>query len=282
MRPELTSFLLKTDPSSLTPNQRKKRRQKLSKQGKSSETSSTSVTATESSNLVQSSLATGSVLYSSAQQAPGASEAASDNVQATNQQPVWTEAQSSQHELCPLGLSPGVAVLASAQSLQVLLPAAPPVCRTDLSGAAALLLQHEPDTVSETHAEAQPKAEQEPSSAGPAGLFVHGNYSSYYSRRFGEDLGDDPRLQVLDRRWFRNKRCMDIGCNDGRLTLTMASKYGCASMLGLDIDASLIKQACRSALLVSACSKAPQPKESSGPPPPPLSGCSPKAQSFTF
>ncbi|KAK9865768.1 hypothetical protein WJX84_003958 [Apatococcus fuscideae] len=38
---------------------------------------------------------------------------------------------------------------------------------------------------------------------------------------------------------------MDIGCNDGRLTLTMASKYGCASMLGLDIDASLIKQACR-------------------------------------
>ncbi len=259
MRPEVTSFLLQADLSTLTPNQRKKRRQKLSKQGKRSQTTSTDAAGTASSTAAQSDLATAS--FAPEQLAQGISEAASANNQATSVIPGSTEAQSPATASLPSQPAPHSAAacqLASSSAQnncekhgQPLLPAAP-VCRADLSGAAALMLQ--PDVEPMPAASAQPHAaehetQQEPRSAGPVGLFVHGNYSSYYSRRFGEDLGDDPRLEVLDKRWFRNKRCMDIGCNDGRLTLTMAAKYGCASMLGLDIDASLIKQACRSAAL---------------------------------
>jgi hypothetical protein len=32
----------------------------------------------------------------------------------------------------------------------------------------------------------------------------------------------DPRLSVLREEWFRDKHCLDIGCNTGHFTLTMA------------------------------------------------------------
>ncbi|KAK9840208.1 hypothetical protein WJX74_005466 [Apatococcus lobatus] len=245
MRPELTSLLLSAEPSSLTANQRKKRRQKLSKQGKSGETASTEFTGAESSTAAQTAFGSASLGQGFA---PGASEAASDNLQASSFAPFGTEALSPpaaflRQQRHQDGSQPQLDRTALGCCGSALLQPAGPVCRQDLSGAAALLLEHENETIQE--ALTQSKQEKEPKPAGPAGLFVHGNYSSYYSRRFGEDLGDDPRLEILDKRWFRNKRCMDIGCNDGRLTLTMASKFGSASMLGLDIDASLIKQACR-------------------------------------
>lgn len=252
MRAELTSFLLSAEPSTLTPNQRKKRRQKLSKQGKSGETASTEATETETSAAARSSLGSASLGY--VRSAPGASEAASDNLQASSFIPCGAEALSPPAALVPqqVANAPDSQPDSTAQACSGGVPLLPagPVCRRDLSGAAALLLDFRTESCQEPAQPAQAASkeeEQEPKSAGPTGLFVHGNYSSYYSRRFGEDLGDDPRLQVLDRRWFRNKRCMDVGCNDGRLTLTMTSKFACASMLGLDIDASLIKQACRSA-----------------------------------
>ena len=245
MRPELTSFLLSAEPGTLTPNQRKKRRQKLSKQGKSGETFSTGPTGTESSAAVHSTL--GSASTGQVQPAPGASEAASTNLQASSFAAFGAEALSPPAALLTQQIADtsGALLDSEARTLcggEQLLPAGP-VCRRDLSGAAALLLQADADTTQQ--ASARPEQAEEPKAAGPAGLYVHGNYSSYYSRRFGDDVGDDPRLDVLDRRWFRNKRCMDVGCNDGRLTLSMASKFGCASMLGLDIDGSLIRQACR-------------------------------------
>ena len=54
-------------------------------------------------------------------------------------------------------------------------------------------------------------------------------------------------MQVFQRRWFRNKVCMDIGCNEGLITLGLASRFGTASMLGIDIDEVLIRKACRCA-----------------------------------
>ena len=50
--------------------------------------------------------------------------------------------------------------------------------------------------------------------------------------------------QVMEKRWFVNKRCMDIGCNEGALTLEIAARFQSASMLGIDIDQQLIKRAC--------------------------------------
>lgn len=54
-----------------------------------------------------------------------------------------------------------------------------------------------------------------------------------------------PFLQVLDRRWFHGKRCLDIGCNEGVVTLAAVHRFAPLSMLGVDIDSELIKAACR-------------------------------------
>ena len=50
---------------------------------------------------------------------------------------------------------------------------------------------------------------------------------------------------MLDRRWFHGKRCLDIGCNEGVITLAAVQRFAPLSMLGVDIDEGLIKTACR-------------------------------------
>lgn len=40
-----------------------------------------------------------------------------------------------------------------------------------------------------------------------------------------------------------NKRCLDIGCNDGSLTIMLAIKYFPENIVGIDIDYSLINKA---------------------------------------
>ena len=56
----------------------------------------------------------------------------------------------------------------------------------------------------------------------------------------------EARGQVLERNWFAGKRCLDVGCNEGLVTLAVATKFGSAAMLGLDIDADLVQRACAS------------------------------------
>ena len=53
-----------------------------------------------------------------------------------------------------------------------------------------------------------------------------------------------PALQCFERGWFANRRCLDVGCNEGVVTLAMATKFGCRSMMGVDIDEHLIRKAC--------------------------------------
>lgn len=82
--------------------------------------------------------------------------------------------------------------------------------------------------------------------AGAGGkVFIHGNYHRYYGYRLGRAFDEDPRLNVLEKRWFAKKRCMDIGCNEGLVTLSIAKKFGTKSMTGIDLDEHLIKRACR-------------------------------------
>ncbi|KAK3235534.1 hypothetical protein CYMTET_54270 [Cymbomonas tetramitiformis] len=76
--------------------------------------------------------------------------------------------------------------------------------------------------------------------------FRYGNYSSYYGYRIGSALEDDPRLSVFERHWFEGRRCIDIGCNDGLITLSVAMRFLCSSIQGIDIDPSLIRKAQRS------------------------------------
>ena len=75
-------------------------------------------------------------------------------------------------------------------------------------------------------------------------VYIHGNYHRYYGYRLGGAFDQDPRLSVLEKGWFHKKRCLDIGCNEGLVTLSLAKTFGTTSMTGIDLDEHLIKRAC--------------------------------------
>ena len=81
---------------------------------------------------------------------------------------------------------------------------------------------------------------------GPNGMrvYIHGNYHRYYGYRIGQAFDEDPRVALFERHWFAKKRCMDVGCNEGIVTLGIAMKYGTRSMVGVDLDEHLIRRAC--------------------------------------
>ncbi|CAN6976889.1 unnamed protein product [Brassica oleracea var. botrytis] len=71
-----------------------------------------------------------------------------------------------------------------------------------------------------------------------------GNYKNYYGYRISNDMDEDPRLKVMKKEWFQGKDCLDIGCNSGVMTIHIGKKkFGCRSILGVDIDSSLIEVA---------------------------------------
>ena len=72
--------------------------------------------------------------------------------------------------------------------------------------------------------------------------FRYGNYHRYYGYRVGESL-EDHRIAHLKREWFHGKRCVDIGCNEGLVSLSIAVQFGSTTMLGIDIDTWLVKKA---------------------------------------
>ncbi|XVE98126.1 hypothetical protein REPUB_Repub03eG0078500 [Reevesia pubescens] len=76
-------------------------------------------------------------------------------------------------------------------------------------------------------------------------VFPFGNYKNYYGYRIGpgRETEEDPRIKVLKKEWFEGKDCLDIGCNSGVITIQIAKKYKCKSVLGLDIDSGLIEDA---------------------------------------
>ena len=70
--------------------------------------------------------------------------------------------------------------------------------------------------------------------------FVYGNYVDYYgnsgrnllSKGGSSGLQKDRRLQSLPSERFTKKDILDIGCNSGLLTATIARTFGVRSMLG--------------------------------------------------
>lgn len=73
--------------------------------------------------------------------------------------------------------------------------------------------------------------------------------SRYYAYRLKEErkesysIGQDSRMQILQSEWFEGKKCWDIGCNTGELTVAMARAFEPAYLLGTDLDLTLIHQA---------------------------------------
>ncbi|XP_065206762.1 7SK snRNA methylphosphate capping enzyme-like [Planococcus citri] len=71
--------------------------------------------------------------------------------------------------------------------------------------------------------------------------FEFGNYNQYYGyRNINECV--DPRIAAFHRRkeLFENKDVLDIGCNIGHVTYIIARDLNPKSVLGIDIDNSLI------------------------------------------
>ncbi|KAL5238767.1 hypothetical protein ACI65C_006177 [Semiaphis heraclei] len=71
-------------------------------------------------------------------------------------------------------------------------------------------------------------------------LFKYGNYTRYYGYRNPDD--EDNRLKVLGERMdlFYGKDVLDIGCNIGHVTFSVARDFGAKSVVGMDIDRKLI------------------------------------------
>ncbi|XP_037469603.1 probable RNA methyltransferase At5g51130 [Triticum dicoccoides] len=74
-------------------------------------------------------------------------------------------------------------------------------------------------------------------------VFIYGNYRNYYGYRIDRNVGEDPRLEIFKKEWFAGKDCLDIGCNQGLVTIGLAMKFVCRSILGVDIDKGLIETA---------------------------------------
>lgn len=71
--------------------------------------------------------------------------------------------------------------------------------------------------------------------------FQFGNYNRYYGYRNPQNE-IDPRLKCFShhRHLFENKDILDIGCNIGHITLSIARDFRAKSVVGIDIDKNLI------------------------------------------
>lgn len=72
--------------------------------------------------------------------------------------------------------------------------------------------------------------------------YKFGNFDRYFSFHHVERW-QDPRLRLIPKEYFLNKAVLDIGCNDGVLTIMIAMKYFPKKITGLDIDCKLINKA---------------------------------------
>lgn len=70
-------------------------------------------------------------------------------------------------------------------------------------------------------------------------VFQYGNYNQYYGYRNPGSITDN-RIQCFKSEWFEAKDVLDIGCNIGHITATIATKFKPTKIVGLDIDKKLI------------------------------------------
>jgi len=73
-------------------------------------------------------------------------------------------------------------------------------------------------------------------------IFRFGNYNQYYGYR-NNGQQEDARLRAFKKEWLEGKDVLDIGCNIGHVTLCLGRDCAPRRIVGVDIDAYLIKVA---------------------------------------
>jgi 7SK snRNA methylphosphate capping enzyme len=71
----------------------------------------------------------------------------------------------------------------------------------------------------------------------------NGNYRGYYKFREKQMVDNITRISGFQSSWFYEQRVLDIGCNDGTLTIMIAKDYNPMSVIGIDVDQRLIDAA---------------------------------------
>lgn len=74
--------------------------------------------------------------------------------------------------------------------------------------------------------------------------FIHGNYDRYYGYRIANDF-KDIRLNAFakHRNFFAGCNVLDVGCNNGLVTMSVARDFHVKRMVGVDIDKRLVEKA---------------------------------------
>lgn len=69
-------------------------------------------------------------------------------------------------------------------------------------------------------------------------VFKYGNFDRYYGYRNAGT--EDTRLSHFKSEWFEGRDVLDIGCNNGSVTLAILQKFKPRTLKGIDIDVKLI------------------------------------------
>lgn len=74
--------------------------------------------------------------------------------------------------------------------------------------------------------------------------YIYGNYNRYYGYR-NEKNSEDLRLVAFEKyaEFFDDNEILDVGCNEGSVTIAIAKKFHIKFITGIDIDSSLITKA---------------------------------------
>ncbi|GMH45284.1 hypothetical protein BSKO_13241 [Bryopsis sp. KO-2023] len=70
--------------------------------------------------------------------------------------------------------------------------------------------------------------------------YIYGNYPNYYWVRT-----EDSRIEAFKKKWFNGLDCLDVGCHEGNFTLEIVKKFRPKSMIGVDIDRTLVLEKAR-------------------------------------
>lgn len=113
------------------------------------------------------------------------------------------------------------------------------------------LRENVPHNAAQTATKKRPRSENDCPTEGaakPRKIFKYGNYDRYYGyRNINETPKQDVRLQafIAQKEMITGKQLLDIGCNNGSLTLLIAQHCHPARAVGIDIDGDLIGSARR-------------------------------------